>query len=242
MSKSDKVKELFNNTDIYLANDAVIRIRSEVIREMLQGKKFDKIIDIACGNAEISKQFLNKKNHLTLVDISQKMLYKATENIPVDFHPFINTICGNFDVIYLPPSHYDLIICTGLLAHVDNPTLTINKLSEIIKPGGTIILQNTNSSHPYSWSINLLKKLKWQLRHSGYLLNSLSDKKIIEKMKQLDLTLIYKYRSIVSLFTLGRFVDAKKKYNIIRGLFGSYNKKRMQFLGNDYIYYFTKKK
>jgi ubiquinone/menaquinone biosynthesis C-methylase UbiE len=241
MNKSDKVKDFFNYPDNYLSNDAVIRIRKEIISEMLIGKDFNDIIDIACANAEISKQFFNSGNHLTLVDISEQMLLRAINNIDPGLHSSLSTICGNIDNIFLDQNVYDLIICTGLLAHVEDPAITLSIIATLLKPGGTLILQNTSSSHPYSLVVNITEKFRKKFRKSGYMLNRINDRTIRTLADELGLKLVGEYRSIVSMFVLGRIVGPELKYRIINGIFGSYLNNGFKYLGNDFIYLFEKK-
>jgi ubiquinone/menaquinone biosynthesis C-methylase UbiE len=240
MSRSDKAKAFFGNPNTYLSNDAVIRIRKQVINEMLEGRHFSNIADIACGNADISLQFLNGQNQLTLVDISEQMLEEARLKIPINYLENVHIISGNADILELPVSSFDLVISTGLLAHVDSPADTLNKLAGLLKPGGILIIQNTNSSHPYSWLVNLLEQVKWLMGLKAYKFNRIANKTILKLLSNKNFQLKAKYRSIVSLLFIGHFVNSETKFSFIQSIFGPFSKKRFQVLGNDIIYCFQK--
>ena len=234
--KTKLVKQHFKKTEQYLINNYVIRIRKEVVADFLKDKSFSNIIDIACGNAEISRQFLTNDNHLTLVDISEQMLTNAKGNIPKEFLKSVSFVCSDFDKSDLPYSSFDLVICTGLLAHVNNIPDTISKLVRLAKPGGFLIIQNTSSSHPFSWIINSREWLKWRLGYSRYLYNVITYRRLENIFSKENLYLFSSYRSIVSFFVFGRIIDSDTKYRFIKWLFGSSKSKRFQSLGNDYIY------
>lgn len=239
--RANFVKEHFEEADKYLSNNYVISIRKDVTADFISGESFASILDIACGNAEISKQFLNGHNQLTLIDVSEQMINKAKENIPAHLHSSVSFICGNIDTLDLPPLSFDLVICTGLLAHVNCPSETLLKVTKILKSGGILLLQNTSSTHPFSWAINLRERIKFMVGYTNYLHNRLSHRKLKIIFIQQGLFIKTYYRSIVSFFVFGSFFHAETKYKFIKKVFGSYNDKRCQFLGNDYIYYLVKK-
>ena len=59
----------------------------------------------------------------------------------------INRIVG----ANLEPESFDLVLCIGVLAHVDSPATVIAEIERIAKPGASVILEFTDSFH--SWSV-----------------------------------------------------------------------------------------
>jgi len=43
---------------------------------------------------------------------------------------------------------YDLIICLGVLAYIEDPQRFVEKLLSLLKPGGSVVVECTDSSHP----------------------------------------------------------------------------------------------
>jgi ubiquinone/menaquinone biosynthesis C-methylase UbiE len=148
--KSKIVKELFEDTALYLTYDYNLQIRKENLEALTRDLKYKSVLDMPCGTGSISLPLLKNAKTLTLIDISSNMLSIAKSNIPDDEKHKVTFINNDFFNIDIKPNTYDLVICLGLLAHVNSPEQLLNKLSHIISPGGYLIIQNTDSAHFYS--------------------------------------------------------------------------------------------
>lgn len=187
MNKSKLVKDFFDNSDVYLNNNSNIMLRKNIIRKIIRKPENLYILDIGCGDGSLSSQFLGNGNNITLLDISSNMLDKAKQNIPIELLPSVRFINGDF-LEHEFNETYDIIICVGVLAHVDSVYKTIEKISSLLKPGGRCILQLTNYSNiigkiliGYYWLISTLKQ------EETYFVNKVRLKKIINDAKTLNL-------------------------------------------------------
>jgi ubiquinone/menaquinone biosynthesis C-methylase UbiE len=241
MTQTITIKNFFQKESNYPDNTYIIRIRKEVISDFLKDKEFKNIIDIACGNAEISTQFLKNETKLTLVDISENMLKRALLNIPQKYLTNVKTICGNIELAKIEDQKYDLVICTGLLAHVSDSKLVLDKLSDLVETGGLLIVQNTDSAHLYSKIIRLYRYLILKFSARKYHMNQLSNRDLINYLKENNLFLIKKYHSVSSFLFLSHIISDSIKYKIIKNIFGNSQMNKRAFLGNDLIYLFQKK-
>src|SRR2546421_11691633 len=147
-TKIDQVKTFFDQTQLYLKIDYNIRIRAEVVKGFIGDNQFNTILDIGCGNGAISLPLLRKDNRLTLLDISSSMLSIANSHIPAEFSDNVGMINEDFMSAELELQSYDLILCLGVLAHVDSPGDLIARIASLLKPHGSVIVQNSNSHHP----------------------------------------------------------------------------------------------
>ena len=75
------------------------------------------------------------------------MLDLARKKIPSDRLNDIDPINGSFIGSNLTPQSFDLILCVGVLAHVDSPAAVIAEIARLAKPGASIILEFTDSFH-----------------------------------------------------------------------------------------------
>lgn len=143
----NNVKLFFNKLD-YLKNSSDrIVVRSGVIKNFLGELKNSHILDIGCGDGSLSLQFLNDSNHLTLVDISDRMLAKVKERIPQQLTRNIRLVNDSFDAVE-DSDRYDVILCVGVVAHVPNVDMLFAKISAVLKPGGTLIIETTPNPYP----------------------------------------------------------------------------------------------
>ena len=143
-SRTTVVRHFFDQTQRYLGNNGNIEIRQQVVKEMVGNIQNANILDLGCGNGSIALQFLNELNHLTLVDVSQNMLEVARAETPPGLRRNVEYV--NEDLaLRVVSGKYDLVICLGVLAHVDAVEATITKIADMLKADGRCILQITDA-------------------------------------------------------------------------------------------------
>jgi ubiquinone/menaquinone biosynthesis C-methylase UbiE len=240
-NKSKVVKELFENTALYLTYDYNLQIRKETVEAFTSGMNFTNVLDIPSGTGAISIPLLNRTEKLTLIDISSNMLGIAHKNIPENYLIKTEIINADFFELNLPENSYDLIICLGLLAHVNSPEQLLIKVASLLKPGGILIIQNTDAAHIYSYSIRFYLWLKNIIHKQTYKLNEVSDAFIKTKLNSTNLELFKCYRYNQSFLGFSNLFSNEKKYSLTRKLFGDATKPKNQSLGSDYTYLFKKK-
>jgi 2-polyprenyl-3-methyl-5-hydroxy-6-metoxy-1,4-benzoquinol methylase len=143
----NKVKFFFNKSD-YLKNSSDrISIRSTLVKDFLGDINNARILDIGCGDGSLSLQFLNKTNSITFVDISDKMLEKVREKVPLDLVSNALLINDSFDAVS-NDDFFDIVICVGVIAHVPSVDLLFNKIAKALKNNGLLILETTPNPYP----------------------------------------------------------------------------------------------
>jgi ubiquinone/menaquinone biosynthesis C-methylase UbiE len=238
--KSQLVKAVFENTSVYLTFDYNIRIRKETVEAFTKGKTFQSILDIPCGTGAMSVPLLAQSKKLTLVDISSNMLEVATKSIPQNEKEKVEIIHNDFFKISLPEKSYDLVICLGLMAHVNSPEQLIQKISSLVAPGGLLIIQNTDSSHFYSYLIRLYLGMKQLIKKQPYRLNKVDSQLLENGLKQNGFELQHQFRYNQSFLGLSNLFSNDKKYSLTRWFFGDVQNNKHAAWGSDYTYLFKK--
>jgi 2-polyprenyl-3-methyl-5-hydroxy-6-metoxy-1,4-benzoquinol methylase len=201
MQKAIQVKTFFDATDIYLKNNPVVKLRKFIIKDILSGYGGLNIIDVGCGDGELTLDLI-EQNTVTFLDLSENMLALSKKKIPTyywDNAKFIQADIMN----YAPNIKYDIVVCFGVLAHVENVESLILKLKDIVKENGLIILQ-------YSDSDNFISKINyWRYKYFGrnkynYNINQTSTSQINKILVQVGLVISYKivYLPISPLFSI----------------------------------------
>ena len=106
-------------------------------------KKKD-VLDIGCGGGLISELLAKKNANVTGVDeniynIKQARDHAKMSSVKIDYKN------QSLDTFYKKnKKKYDLILCLEVLEHVNDVKKTLDKISELMKPGGTLILSTIN--------------------------------------------------------------------------------------------------
>lgn len=124
--------------------------RSEIVRDLLGDIEGARILDLGSGSGTVSLPLLPHCSHLTLVDYSQAALDIAKSRIrPEDEHK-VDLVVGD---IFQFDSHapFDIVLCIGVLAHVDSTEQAIQAIVRNVAAGGRCVLQLTPADNPLTW-------------------------------------------------------------------------------------------
>lgn len=243
-SKAAHVREFYEKPQGYLTGRGFnIRIRAEAVGELTRGIEPQRILDIGCGNGSISLPLLNARNRLTLVDMSSAMLSIARSNIPSGLAPNVETLNENFMTARLAPGSYDLILCIGVLAHSDSPSALIDKVTSLVRPGGTIIMESTDGSHFLNRITQLYHRFLASIGRLAYPFTITSSAEVVQMFnhRNFQLRTIFRY-NLPGSFPLTRLLYRRFRqphlYKLVRAVYGSPGHNRNAWLGAECIYRF----
>lgn len=239
--KSTLVKELFEDTALYLTYDYNLQIRKETLETFIKDLDYKSVLDMPCGTGSISLPLLDKAKKLTLIDISSNMLSLAEKNIPEKDKHKVVFINDDFFKLDIPDNSFDLVICLGLLAHVNSPKQLLNKLAKVIKPNGYLIIQNTDSAHFYSYLIRFYLGLKNIISKQRYKLNKVKASQVENNLSNNGFELQKSFRYNQSFLGFSNLFKNEKKYNMTREFFGDVTNNKHAKWGSDITYLFKKK-
>ncbi len=169
--KSAKVKAFFDGTNGWLKRDYQTRVRSLVVTELLADVSGCTVLDLGCGDGSVSLPLLPSASHVTMVDLSDHMLERARKNTPGEYRSRVAHVRANLHDLEAK-LQYDVVLCIGVLAHVDSVEATIAKVSSLVKLGGRCILQITDSEQALGKILFWYSALRGSLGTSaGYSLN-----------------------------------------------------------------------
>lgn len=237
--KADRVKSFFDQPERYiLTGRPSIRIRTETVQEFLQDLHFNAILDIGCGDGSLSIPLLSAANRLTLLDLSSGMLSMARSRVPETLRDRVELVNEDFIVAELPEREYDLILCVGVLAHVDNPLEVVNKIARLIKPGGSVIAENADAGHLLSRLWRFRSKIQNLTGDREYYLNHLSHEVVVELFRRYGFTLAGTYRYAIGLPGIQKVLSQSQLYKGIRAFYGTSKRNRRASFGNEFLYHF----
>ena len=115
--------------------------RSKTLDQMLQpilAERSLKILDSGCGNGWYSVR-LSKYGKVTAIDLSELHMAEAAHK-----HPEIEFIAGDFIEYDFPQNYFDLVVSQQVLPHVYDQQRYIEKVAELLIPGGHLALTMNN--------------------------------------------------------------------------------------------------
>lgn len=104
------------------------------------------IVDVGCGTGWACERLL-KFGQVTGTDFSSATIEEAARRIPG-----ARFIAGNLFTVPLAPGGFDLAVSLEVLAHVADQAAFMQRLSDLLKPGGRLFLATQNRPVLERWS------------------------------------------------------------------------------------------
>jgi len=236
-SKRDLVKEVFENPRRYFSGRQYdVRIRAETVKSLLEGLPYERVLDIGCGDGSISLPLVRSPKSLTLIDFSENMLSAVQSNL-------LHELAGNhvevrnedFMTASFRPESFDLIICLGVMAHVESPEELVARIATLMKPGGSLILEFSDSFNFAGRISRFFRTIRELIVPPRYSLNLLSFDKVSQLVSRNGLRLISQFRYGLPAVPGMRFLSHKMRYELVRCINGTCKKSRNTWWGSEYI-------
>lgn len=103
------------------------------------------VLDAGCG-AGIVSAGMAPRLKLTGVDIEEASIDYCKKNRPGEF------ICSPLESMPFPDDHFDLILFTNAIEHLEDPHPALQELTRVLKPGGTLFITTENCANIF-WLI-----------------------------------------------------------------------------------------
>jgi ubiquinone/menaquinone biosynthesis C-methylase UbiE len=239
-TRADLAQSVFSEPARYLARDFHVRIRADIVQALVGNQAFQSILDVGCGDGTLSLPLLRQANELTLLDVSRNMLTLARSHIPSTSLEKVKLEHADFMEAALEPEGYDLILCLGVLAHVDSPARALEKIVALLRPGGSIIVQNSDARHPVGWLFNEYEALRNLMLHMPYAPNWVGHKELTKMLDSRGMRLSAVYRYNLPIPGMARLLTSAALVRLNRLLYGTPANNRLAWLGGECIYHFIK--
>ncbi len=133
--------------------------------ELSNVKNGEKVLDIGCGTGLLSLKFLEKADcSITGIDSSQEMLSLFSSKIKqLNLTDRVTLKLEDASALDFKPNTFDIAASTVALHHLKNKQPTINKIHNILKPGGRFVLGDIDmdTTGDVTDPKRLLRMLEW---------------------------------------------------------------------------------
>lgn len=114
--------------------------------KLLKPQIGDKILDIACGEGELSLKILRKKCEVHGIDISVDSVRRGhLLNLSYDGSHFL---VADAECLPYKGGYFDKIICSSSLEHFYNDLMALEEMNRVLNESGIIVLSIDSLSYP----------------------------------------------------------------------------------------------
>ncbi|NQT57035.1 MAG: class I SAM-dependent methyltransferase [Desulfobacteraceae bacterium] len=115
-----------------------------ILREMTSIKSIERALEIGCGNGNgtrLIKKYFNPQK-ITAVDLDERMIEIARRK---DNDPSIDYQVMDASKLDFPDHSFDAVFDFGIIHHIPNWKDCISELKRVLKPEGTVILEELST-------------------------------------------------------------------------------------------------
>ncbi|MBI3520561.1 MAG: class I SAM-dependent methyltransferase [Bacteroidetes bacterium] len=120
------------------------------------GDRTLRVLDVGCGNGNISRYIGSKGHDVLGIDISEATINKAISLTQMPNVRFKNIAA---EELIAAAEIFDLVICSEVIEHLDAPSTVVKALSGLINKNGILIVTVPNGFGPRELFIT--KPLQW---------------------------------------------------------------------------------
>lgn len=133
-----------------------------IVQAMQSLNKADiKILDIGCGNGNISMALGSLGFNVTGVDIDETSVNTASARNTFKNVQFRVLDANSFSM----NDEFDAVVCSEVLEHLDNPSELVQSIYRILKPGGVLAATVPNGWGPRE--VLITKPMQWLTRNKA---------------------------------------------------------------------------
>jgi 2-polyprenyl-3-methyl-5-hydroxy-6-metoxy-1,4-benzoquinol methylase len=130
-------------------------ISAEIAKRRQPGLR---MLDVGCGSGWLSRM-LAQYGEVTAIDFCAEII----QDLQVKF-PDIKWVAGDFLSMELPENHYHIVTSVDVIAHVADQKAFAQRISQLIRPEGTLLLLSQNE-YIYSHTSWLKPPAEGQIRN-----------------------------------------------------------------------------
>ena len=114
-----------------------VRYYGRILQKKISGKS---CLEVGCGDGSMTVMLAQTASLVHVVDASKKYLGQVRDRVGDRVKTF-----ESFFEDFVPPQHYDAVVCTHVMEHVIDTVALIKRMGSWLAPGGTLYLLVPNA-------------------------------------------------------------------------------------------------
>lgn len=150
------------------------KVRKSYALQMLDKfcEKNGRILDAGCGPGVYTKDLLGRGWEYYGMDLSSQMLERAKDLLAgVQGASRANFKAGQVTDLPFDTAFFDTVLCIGVVSYVENIDQALSEIRRVLKPGGHVVFQVSNSLSPFELEVRLRRWLRpiffWRSNDEG---------------------------------------------------------------------------
>jgi SAM-dependent methyltransferase len=233
--RGEQVQRAFAEPEAYLSRRYHLRWRSEAVQAFVGARHFNRVIDYGCGDGSLSIPLLDQLDELILFDPSPAMLAAARAQVPAAAMNKV-TLTESTAASWRERGPADLLLCVGVLGHVEDPLGVLADVASLVRPGGVAVLELTDVEHPVGRAQIIYSHLRKRLQKDRYAWNALRATDILARCREFGFEVKGTYRYGLP-FDLSRFLPNELVYRLGLRLFGQVPSNTGSVVSCERLYY-----
>ncbi|MCI0378962.1 MAG: class I SAM-dependent methyltransferase [Gemmataceae bacterium] len=174
-----ELKETYENRRIHAGWESVYR--SNPLQDRFNAQMLDRflqilqvppdsyVLDAGCGIGYHTLSLARHGYRCLGVDISEAVLEKARGNAAkIGLAQRVAFQCQKLEALDFADSTFDFVHCRGVLMHIPHWDKALAELCRVLKPGGKMLLLESNSAAVETWLVRGIRKIKKTVSRVDY--------------------------------------------------------------------------
>jgi 2-polyprenyl-3-methyl-5-hydroxy-6-metoxy-1,4-benzoquinol methylase len=127
-----------------------------------------KILDVGCGNGNISLYLGSLNYDVKGIDVSDESIRYAQNRNAL---PNVKFQCISAEELTINEERFDAIVCSEVLEHLEKPEVLLKTLAQLLKANGIILITVPNGFGPRE--VLITKPMQWLTKKNNWLTKSI---------------------------------------------------------------------
>lgn len=107
------------------------------------------VLDVGCGGGQYLEELIKRKAYVTGVDYSEKMLKLASKLLKAKGYKRYSLIKADANYLPFEKDRFDLVVATGLLEYLSDPSKAMKEIGRVIKPNSYCLISFSKKWSPF---------------------------------------------------------------------------------------------